>query len=308
MSRRQKLRLAVIQTLAYAEVFSAKLESWQLRRFTISSDSFSPLELDQEWQALLREPEMPKILPNQFSANHLASQNSKKVKLDKWREVSRAVGYLRRIPWIESIWVTGGLAVGNVQADDDIDFLIVTKPGCLWTTRAVVSVMGQMLGKLRRRYHQGKQLKDKWCCNVWLETTSLTLPVSQNDLYSARELVQAKPVYTAQAGVAGQFIKANRWAAAFSRQGWQNALVQADQLLSQQSFLWYFPGLKKFITLIGQIINPFLYQAQWQLMKNHLKQENVSINSAYFHPELRSSLIQQEYERIKLLLKKRFYA
>lgn len=304
MSRRQKLRLAVLQTLAYAEVFSARLEAWQLQRYPISPETFSPDELVQDWQEILAQPELKQVLPHQFSHHH----NSDQISQAKWREVQRAVAYLRWIPWIESIWVTGGLAIGNVQADDDIDFLIVTKPGCLWSSRALVSVVGQLLRKLRRRHHQGKQLKDKWCCNVWLESTSLALKTDQNDLYSARELVQARPVYNAQSGEARKFIIANRWVKYYSLQGWLNADVQSGNLPSRQFLLWYFPGLKTFITNLGQIINPILFQAQWQLMKKHINQENVSLNSAYFHPLLRSPLIQQEYERIKFALIKMFYA
>ena len=71
----------------------------------------------------MAQPELKQVLPHQFSHHH----NSDQISQAKWREVQRAVAYLRWIPWIESIWVTGGLAIGNVQADDDIDFLIVTK-------------------------------------------------------------------------------------------------------------------------------------------------------------------------------------
>ena len=133
------------------------------------------------------------------------------------------------------------------------------------------------------------------------------MKTDQNDLYSARELVQARPVYNAQSGEARKFIIANRWVKYYSL-SWLNADVQSGNLPSRQFLLWYFPGLKTFITNLGQIINPILFQAQWQLMKNHINQENVSLNSAYFHPLLRSPLIQQEYERIKFALIKMFYA
>jgi hypothetical protein len=87
------------------------------------------------------------------------------------------------IPFVRLVAVTGGLAVHNVEAADDVDFFVATVPGRLWLARAFV--LGLVLFARRR----GLEL----CPNYLLSTDALALP--ERGSYAARELVQMVPLY-----------------------------------------------------------------------------------------------------------------
>jgi predicted nucleotidyltransferase len=62
------------------------------------------------------------------------------------RTLARAVGLLRATPFVEMIALTGSMAEGRARAESDIDLFIQTKPGRIWTTRVMVTVIIQLAG------------------------------------------------------------------------------------------------------------------------------------------------------------------
>jgi len=295
--------LALLKTAAYAEVFSAPLESWQLR-YALSNRPVEVSQLLTLWHQVRQDSSWLTALPHQ----RRSTQVSAEVYRDKWQAVQQAVWYLRWIPWIESIWVTGGLAMGNVREEDDIDFMFITQPGCLWTTRAAVSVLGMVLGKLRRRHHTASQLKNRWCCNVWLDATALHLPENQQNLYTARETVQARPVYQVHHGAAEKWLQQNQWVQAYTYPGFRTAQLRAARLMAKPPLITYLPVWSTKMKWLGQLLNPWLRQLQWRRMQGISHDEKVSTHAAFFHPTRRSPQILREYERILSVLRKKYHA
>lgn len=291
-----------LQTLAYANVFSAPLELWQLQRYALSDRPISVSALTKEWYHW--HSQTPNSEPRPFSQ---APSPSPMMKRRKWQEVQRAVRVLRWVPWITSIWVTGSVAIGNAQEADDIDFMIITSPHCLWTARIAASGLGWLSGHLRRRYHTLEQVNNKWCLNVWLDAADLTLPGDRHDLYSARELVQARPVYQRFPAQADRYIAHNAWVKDFSYPGWLTARERARRQASLPPLLWQIPGLLAVFTWLGRGLNRLAFRWQCQHMEGHRQQEWVTPTAAFFHPQLRSPAIQQEYERIMVTLSSHTY-
>jgi hypothetical protein len=106
---------------------------------------------------------------------------------------------IARFPFVRLVAVTGSLAAGNPNDRADIDYLIVTAPGRLWSVRA----MAALPVRLARR--AGVQL----CPNYLLTTRALAL--THQDLFTAHELLQATPL--AGASTYRQFLGVNIWAA-----------------------------------------------------------------------------------------------
>jgi hypothetical protein len=106
---------------------------------------------------------------------------------------------IARLPFVRMVTVTGSLAVDNAEDGDDIDYLIATASGRVWLARALT------MGVVRLASLRGLTL----CPNYLLAETALELP--ERDAYTARELLQMRPV--AGYAVYSRMLAANAWCA-----------------------------------------------------------------------------------------------
>jgi hypothetical protein len=97
--------------------------------------------------------------------------------------------------------VTGALAMDNVPAGDDIDFLVVTAPGRVWLTRAFAVA----LVRVARLFGVGL------CPNYVLSQSALAQ--DRHDLFVAHELAQMVPLVGQ--GVYAEVRAANAWVTEF---------------------------------------------------------------------------------------------
>jgi len=72
-----------------------------------------------------------------------------KYSAEKIERASRVIKYLKKIPSIQAIFLTGSVAVGNAKKEADIDLMIVTKPNTLWLTRLLVFIFLKLFKKLK---------------------------------------------------------------------------------------------------------------------------------------------------------------
>jgi hypothetical protein len=127
--------------------------------------------------------------------------------------------------------VTGALAMNNAQQGDDIDFLIVTAPGRVWLTRALVVLLVRL----------ARLLGAKLCPNYVLSQSALS--ERRRDLFVAHDLAQMVPLVGL--AVYAEMRAANTWAAAYLpqarqpfqpepelvRPGWQRELQRLGERL-----------------------------------------------------------------------------
>jgi hypothetical protein len=195
---RAALERAIVQTVAYADVFDYPLTADEIHRYLIG------LQAGRGSIRTLLGAKVPDGLSRAgryFTlAGREASVETRKRRMaaaaDYWRQ---AVHYGRRmshLPFVRMVAVTGALAMDN-NADGDIDYLIVTEPGRLWLCRALI------VGLVRVAALKRTEL----CPNYFLSERALVL--EERNLFTAHEVTQMVPL----AGIATyqQLRDLNRW-------------------------------------------------------------------------------------------------
>ena len=202
---------AILRTLAYADVFDYPLTREEIWRWLISEnrEKFAhslQFTLDSRQ---IRVTDGFYYLHNRKEIVKLREQREAWSQ-SKFKIARRVAPWLRLIPWIKLIGVTGALAMNNADKEDDIDLLIITSKNRLWLTRGLVVSFLRLAGVYRR---PGK-IKDKICPNMLLDGKHLSMPKKERDLFSAHEVLQMKLLW--QKGRTHQrFLKANQWSKEF---------------------------------------------------------------------------------------------
>lgn len=106
-----------------------------------------------------------------------------KIAIAKWKRTRKIAVFLAVCPFLRGLMVSGSLAFGNTKTQSDIDLLIITEKGRIWTCRTFLSFLLQIIGQ--RRHDQ--VIENKVCLNHYIARDSLAVPLqnlSNAHLYS----------------------------------------------------------------------------------------------------------------------------
>ncbi|MBN1249860.1 MAG: hypothetical protein JXC32_19515 [Anaerolineae bacterium] len=177
------LSRAVLYTLAYSDVFDYPLTLNQVWRYLIGI----PASRGAVQTMLHAVPEVETDGTYYFLAGRQMITELREARAEiarrMWPRVRRYGARIARLPFVRMVALTGALAMVNAPARDDFDFLIVTEPGYLWLSRALVIALVVRPSKL---------MGDEVCPNYLITTESLTF--TSRDLYTAHELAQMVPL------------------------------------------------------------------------------------------------------------------
>lgn len=196
--------------------------------------------------------------------------------LAKYKLAALFAQKIAQIPTVLLVGITGALAMENTSEEDDIDLLIVTRKGALWTTRLVATLLIEIL-RIPRRKPGDSNVKDRLCLNLWLDEGNLALSPQQRNIYTAHEVLQIVPLVNKES-THERFILANRWAQKF----WPNAnkaQIKAWRLA---------PKPENFIALLLNIlvafVEPLAWKFQFWYMRKKRTREVIEAGRAFFHP------------------------
>src|SRR5205823_2846997 len=141
---RAAVQRAIVQTLAYADVFDHPLTISEIHRYLVglrtTADVVAGLLADRRWWSrclsfgegffTLRGREEIVALRQRRAAT--AAQY--------WPEALRFGQWIASLPFVRMTAITGALPMDSVE-DRDIDFLVVTETGRLWLCRAMVILL-----------------------------------------------------------------------------------------------------------------------------------------------------------------------
>ena len=192
------LHQAMLHTVSYADIFDYPLTAAEIHRYlglsatleTVQSALPGPLVRSADYYTL---PGRAAIVSMRQRRQQIASS--------LWPHALHYGRLIARLPFVRMVAVTGSLAMDNVEAGADLDYLIVTAPGRLWLCRALILLLGRFAAL------QGAQI-----CPNYLVTQN-ALDFSPQNLYAAHELTQMVPL--AGMDVYRQIRAANPWAESY---------------------------------------------------------------------------------------------
>ena len=173
---------SVFHTIAYADVFEYPLTAGEIHRYLISTKA----SFEEVCQALADDTRITAV-GGYFTLRdreQLVETRKRRAEIAArlWNKARRYGRMIAWLPFVRMVAVTGSLAMNNTEEDKDIDFMVVTAPGRLWTVRAL-SLLVARFARLR-----GVRL-----CPNYLVTTH-ALGLKERTLYVAHELAQMIPI------------------------------------------------------------------------------------------------------------------
>jgi hypothetical protein len=200
------LGLAILCTVAYADIFDFPLNPLEIHRYLVGvaadrDDVLRALEDGPRASERLERRDGYVTLSGRTELVELRRRRAE-IAAQMWPHAVRYGRATAAMPFVRAVILTGALAMGNVDAGDDLDFLIITATGRLWLTRAMV--IGFVVKPAARRGHEV-------CPNYLL--SEQTLHFEERNLYVAHELAQMVPL--AGLDVYRRIRRVNRWAKRF---------------------------------------------------------------------------------------------
>jgi len=177
---------AILQTLAYADIFDYPLTAPEIHRYLIGVRAtlegvHDTLANGLHSSRVIAQNGEYFTLPGRAGlAETRARRAAQSVRL--WPHALHYGRVLADFPFVRMVALTGALAVENVEDGADVDYFIVTEPGRLWLCRALI------IGLVRVAARRGIII----CPNFFLAENTLELP--DRNLYIAREVVQMIPL------------------------------------------------------------------------------------------------------------------
>lgn len=256
------LRDAIFAAVSYAGIFDYPLTEEEVRIWLPYIRKFSR-----------------RSLKNMYSSYHFDRRQFEKRKkralwsADKWVSARRVAKFLKIIPTITLVGVTGGLTRSNAGDADDIDFLIITTPKTLWVTRALSTILLDLF-RLRRRPRDTK-FRNLICLNMFMSEDGLRVPPKERDFFTAHEVLLMTPLWERD-GVYKRFLYANAWVRKFLPNAWQ----KRNQELGES----YSLPLIHTSGFLLQLIEPVAQFIQLRYMNRRRTTEVISDNVVRFHP------------------------
>ena len=268
----QALQHAILQTLKYSDHFDFPLTISELSlRLIGTKSSISQLKLTLGQlladKAIFKSGDYYYYLPRHQSIvkHRLLAQDVSLKQLKKAQTIATKLG---KIPGVKAIYLTGSLAMLNSSPNSDIDFMVITESHKLWTTRFLLTIYTSLIG--RRRTPSTLFSRDKLCLNLYLSESSYQLPKSKQSLYSAYELVQAKPLVD-PSNTRSELLAANPWIKTYLPQAISQSVIPPSSKTLQK-------GQKT------GLLEVILFQLQYLYMKRKITREYITQDSAFFHP------------------------
>ena len=175
------LEKAILETLAYSDVFDYPLTIDELHRFLVSPATKMEIQ-----ECVIGMKGISFAHGYYFLAGRSEIVDVRQKREEDSRNAYRRAMFYGRIlgglPFIRMVALTGSLAMLNLSKNRDMDYMLVAMPGRVWTARA----FALLLARVTRLFG------DVICPNVIVSENALGW--KERNLYTAHEFAQTIPI------------------------------------------------------------------------------------------------------------------
>lgn len=204
------MKSAIVKTLVYADLFNQALSMAELHKYMvdqpISKKELSTVMMAGTDWVFSSEFDLFSV-PGREALFKLKTRQLQ-VTRSKLAIAKRWLWLFKLVPWVKMVAVTGSVAGGSPQLNDDIDLMIITAPKRLWLSRFLITGTLTLLGQRRKPDDDPHDVANKLCLNMWLSEDHMEC--ERQDIYVAGELSRMVPVFSRHQTYE-RYIGANLW-------------------------------------------------------------------------------------------------
>jgi len=296
---------AILKTLIYADIFDYPLKAYEIHKWLIGRK----VSLRQVEKALGRLSKKIKVkskkdyffLPGRVSLVSIRQQRGRQSSL-YFKKLQFIMPFLKLIPSIKLIGISGGLAMENADKKDDIDLFIVTAKNRLWISRLLTLGFLSLIGQRRQVKDKDRKIAGKLCLNILLEEDKLSQ--DKRDIYVAHEVLQMRVLWQ-RGGIYSKYLLDNEWAFKFLpnwigdnffetslRGGRKSKRLSSDEAIFRNRLPRSQSSLA--MTALENLAKKF----QLKIMKSPKGMERIEEGALYFHPQDCRERILAEYKHL----------
>ena len=140
-------------------------------------------KIKQVWGIDIKQKEIPLLI-----------EPRKNIIEKKVRIAKNSLNFFLIKSFVKFVAISGSVASGFADKDDDIDLFIVTKNDAAWIYRLLLYLKNVFYKKIRLKgkVDRGQKVKDKLCINLITEQRALTF---DEDIFNLNEILYVKPLY-----------------------------------------------------------------------------------------------------------------
>lgn len=263
----EEIDRAITATLCYSAVFDYPLTKAELWRYlsTKKKIPFTTFAKALQTNRFIKQKDGYFYLHGQEKMVSLR-QKRKKISQQKILHAKKICRLLQLIPTIQFIGLSGSLSMENANKNADIDFFIIASYGTIWLTRLFIFLFLQSIGKRRRR--DAIAAPNTVCVNMLIDTTHIEFPKNRQDMYTAHEIMQMKPLFIRN-NIYEIFLQKNMWVKKYLFNSVSFSKKQ-KKIKSPKNHFFFLETLAKNVQL-------------WY-MKKHMTKEIIKTGFLAFHP------------------------
>lgn len=270
----------VLATLAYHDIFDFPMSEEEIQKLLLGEHAMSTMQIR-------RGLDQQKVVKSQgyyFLAGRekLVEERIKRrtISQRKLKKISSILPFVRWLPFVEYIGISGSLALNNAKKEDDIDLFIITAKDRLWVSRLFITVLLFLSGNLRR--FKNPHTKDAICTNMWIDEAHLAFTPNRQNIYTAHEIVQLQPLVNKN-HIYELFLSKNKWIEKYF------ANIKVKKMTDRKNKKI---GVMSFLETFAKIV-------QIAYMKKHRTSETINDGFVAFHPQDYTSHVLQEWMKRK---------
>lgn len=243
----EEIRLAVLSTLAFYSLYDCPIQLEQIHKLLYRQKSGFE-EVKQILNRLILEKKV--FTDGEYYAlkpwNPIRVLVNKEETEKRWQKIRKFSKILANLPFVSQIAVINSLAIGNADAESDIDFFVIVKPKRLYFVRSSIILLFKALGVYKTR----TKINQQFCFGFYVDEAQLqlkNLQLKEEDPYFAFWFATLIPLFNTKAYA--KLVESNAWIRDYFP-NWNDYYKEGDLFMQSVGVfkkfleaLFYFPAI-----------------------------------------------------------------